>query len=204
MPLSFDSERYSVQPLTDRSEKNVIRIGYLGRISEEKGIDIILQALKEMNESGGLGVELVIAGGGPMQDSLKDNDNIEYMGIIPHELAYKFYEKIDVFVLASQTREFWKEQFGRVIIEAVASGKPVIGSSSGAVPEVMALLKMPYVFREDSVQELKACITKVGNDYHSGELEGIMKVSTHLAFEQFSHKKVALKILSFISEKTNV
>ncbi len=48
-----------------------------------------------------------------------------------------FMNAIDVFVLPSRTTPRWKEQFGRVIIEAQACGTPVIGSDSGAIPEVV-------------------------------------------------------------------
>jgi len=46
---------------------------------------------------------------------------------------------LDVLVLPSRSRSFWKEQFGRVLIEAMACGVPVIGSSSGEIPNVIGM-----------------------------------------------------------------
>ena len=54
----------------------------------------------------------------------------------PGDLA-KIMNALDVFILPSRTTANWKEQFGRVIIEAHACGTPVIGSTSGAIPEVV-------------------------------------------------------------------
>jgi glycosyltransferase involved in cell wall biosynthesis len=63
---------------------------------------------------------------------------------------------LDVCVLPSRTRQNWKEQFGRVLVEAMAQGVPVIGSSSGAIPETMG--DAGIVFEEDAVEELAAAI----------------------------------------------
>jgi glycosyltransferase involved in cell wall biosynthesis len=58
---------------------------------------------------------------------------------------------LDVLVLPSRSRSFWKEQFGRVLIEAMACGVPVIGSSSGEIPNVIG--DAGLVFKEgDSAQ----------------------------------------------------
>jgi glycosyltransferase involved in cell wall biosynthesis len=52
---------------------------------------------------------------------------------MPQQLA-----KMDTLVLPSRTEVFWKEQFGRVLVEAMACGVPVVGSDSGEIPHVIA------------------------------------------------------------------
>jgi glycosyltransferase involved in cell wall biosynthesis len=87
--------------------------GYAGRLVREKGVDILLRAAAKLPA----GVHLRIVGGGPEHSALK-------------RLA-------ESLVLPSRTRPNWKEQFGRVLIEAMACGVPVIGAESGEIPNVI-------------------------------------------------------------------
>jgi glycosyltransferase involved in cell wall biosynthesis len=58
-------------------------------------------------------------------------------GTLPSVRMPGYYQGLDALVVPSLTRGNWKEQFGRVIVEAMACGVPVIGSSSGAIPDVI-------------------------------------------------------------------
>ena len=66
---------------------------------------------------------------------------------------------MDVLVLPSLTTEKWKEQFGRVLIEAMSAKIPVIGSNSGAIPEVIS--DCGYIFEEGNINQLQKCILNV-------------------------------------------
>jgi glycosyltransferase involved in cell wall biosynthesis len=70
--------------------------------------------------------------------------------------------KIDVLVLFSQTTRSWKEQFGRVIIEAQACGTPVIGSDSGSIPVVVG--SGGWIVGEDDVPGLTALLERLAQD----------------------------------------
>jgi glycosyltransferase involved in cell wall biosynthesis len=65
-----------------------------------------------------------------------------------------FYVELDALVLPSRTRPNWKEQFGRVLIEAMACGVPVIGSECGEIPNVIG--DSGLLFPEDNVEALAA------------------------------------------------
>jgi glycosyltransferase involved in cell wall biosynthesis len=196
-PFSFDEKKYSseIKKVDTRADNSIV-LGYLGRISEEKGISLMLSLLDNL-VARGIDASLVVAGAGPLEHLLKDNSRITFLGSIPHNEAYKFYEQIDTFILPSQTRAFWKEQFGRVIIESIASGRPVVGSSSGAIPEVLGNMKMPYVFKEDSLEDFTDKVCKVLDDIKSGEINHIIKESKRLSFELYSHENVAKRFLSY-------
>jgi glycosyltransferase involved in cell wall biosynthesis len=73
-----------------------------------------------------------------------------------------FYNKLDAIVVPSRTRSNWKEQFGRVIIEAMACGVPVIGSDSAAIPEVVG--DDGLIFPEGQVEALAACLQHLIDD----------------------------------------
>jgi glycosyltransferase involved in cell wall biosynthesis len=115
-------------------------VGYAGRLIEAKGLMDLVEAVGQCPAE----VMLVLVGSGPYQPDLEKR--IAELGIgsrvlflpnqTPGQLA-KVMNALDVFVLPSRTTPIWKEQFGRVIIEAHACGIPVIGSNSGAIPDVV-------------------------------------------------------------------
>jgi glycosyltransferase involved in cell wall biosynthesis len=114
-------------------------VGFVGRLVEEKGGLVLLDALARLN---GLW-QLDIIGDGPHKAILQQAaarlriaDRITF-GTLPSVRMPGFYQSIDALVIPSLTRPNWKEQFGRVIIEAMACGVPVIGSDSGAIPDVI-------------------------------------------------------------------
>ena len=59
------------------------------------------------------------------------------IGFVPHEETPRYLAAFDLLVLPSETQPNWKEQFGRVIVEALACGVPVIGSDSGEIPNLV-------------------------------------------------------------------
>ena len=87
---------------------------------------------------------LLFVGAGPYQTELErrvreigKEDQVTFLPGRPLEQLPQVMNALDVLVLPSRTTPSWKEQFGRVLIEANACGTPVIGSSSGAIPEVV-------------------------------------------------------------------
>jgi glycosyltransferase involved in cell wall biosynthesis len=73
-----------------------------------------------------------------------------------------FYRSLDLLVLPSRTRPNWKEQFGRVLIEAMASGVPVLGSDSGEIPHVIG--SAGVVFPEGDVGALRSQLQRLMQD----------------------------------------
>ena len=129
-----DGPRPAVDP-------QALRLGYVGRLVEEKGLDDELEAMA----LAGPGVTLSIIGEGPHQAKLMAR--ITELGlegrvsILPWSTPDKvaaFIRGLDALVLLTRTTPVVKEQFGRVIIEAQACGVPVIGSTCGAIPSVIA------------------------------------------------------------------
>jgi glycosyltransferase involved in cell wall biosynthesis len=114
-------------------------VGFVGRLVEEKGGALLLEALAQLD-----GVwQLDIIGSGPQQEPLAAQARrLRVAGrvnfaTLPSVRMPGYYQGLDALVVPSLTRGNWKEQFGRVIVEAMACGVPVIGSSSGAIPDVI-------------------------------------------------------------------
>jgi glycosyltransferase involved in cell wall biosynthesis len=116
------------------------RIGYVGRLIEEKGLDDALEAIAATATP----VTLGIMGEGPHEARLRQRiaalglgTRVEIRGWgSAHEVA-KFLHGLDALILLTRTTADVREQFGRVIIEAQACGIPVIGSTGGAIPDIV-------------------------------------------------------------------
>ncbi len=116
-----------------------LRLGYVGRIVVEKGLDDALEAMALTP-----GVVLSIMGEGPHLPAL--TARIRQLGLEcrvtvrgwgkPAEVA-SFMQGLDALILLTRSSASVREQFGRVITEAQACGVPVIGSTSGAIPDVI-------------------------------------------------------------------
>jgi glycosyltransferase involved in cell wall biosynthesis len=138
-----------------------LKVGFVGRLVEEKGGADLLAALAQLE---GLW-HLDIIGHGPDKDALVDQArrlriaNRVTFGTLPSTRMPGFYRGIDVLVVPSLTRPTWKEQFGRVLVEAMACGVPVIGSSSGAIPEVVG--NAGLIFPEGDHAALADCLRQL-------------------------------------------
>ncbi len=131
-------------------------VGFAGRLVYEKGVDLLIEAVAALP-----GVwRLVLCGGGPEQDRLEHlarelgiRDRVFFDGQIPSTQMPAYYGQLDALVLPSRTRPNWKEQFGRLLVEAMACGVPVVGSDSGEIPNVIG--DAGLIFQEGDVADLR-------------------------------------------------
>ncbi|HML22763.1 MAG TPA: glycosyltransferase [Aggregatilinea sp.] len=126
-------------PEMPRSGEEPFTVGFAGRLVEEKGGADLLDALTQLP----VPWRLRIAGDGPEKDALIAQagrlgaaDRLSFVALPSTEMP-TYYRGLDALVIPSLTRPNWKEQFGRVIVEAMACGVPVVGSDSGAIPDVI-------------------------------------------------------------------
>jgi glycosyltransferase involved in cell wall biosynthesis len=156
-PEGIDVEWFKPPLIKQRNERFTIL--YAGRFAEEKGLDILLKALALISGV----VSLVLVGDGPLKNILmgqaKDlgiNEQVQFLPPVEQDGMPNLYARADALVLPSRGTAVWKEQYGRVLLEAMACKVPVIGSDSGAIPEVIG--DAGLVFRENDVQSLASCI----------------------------------------------
>jgi glycosyltransferase involved in cell wall biosynthesis len=161
--MGVDTDMFSPQAATTNHDKN-IKIGFLGRIVPEKGLDILFAAVSKLRQKR-LSCSLIICGSGSSEadlieeaEKLQIDDIIVWKGAVPHAAAPAEIANFDVLVLPSRTVSTWKEQFGHVIIEAMAMGIPVIGSSCGEIPNVIA--HSDLVFPEENATALAAILER--------------------------------------------
>ena len=136
----FGADSSLFQPPSSRPPRP-FTIGFVGRLVPQKGIDVLLKAAARLQGDW----RLRLIGGGPARhemtsqvQSLGIADQVAFLGQLPSSALPAEYHRMDALVLPSLTAANWKEQFGRVLVEAMASAVPVIGSDSGAIPSVIA------------------------------------------------------------------
>lgn len=165
-------------------------VGYIGRFVERKGIQDLIAALPRCPAE----VNAVLVGSGEYEPAIRQQIAAlglqERVRIIP-EVApaalTPIMNAIDALALPSRTVPTWKEQFGRVIIEAHACGTPVLGSNSGAIPEVVG--KGGIVFPENDVPALAAAITQLAGDPPLARRMGA--IGENQVHEKYTWQKVA-------------
>lgn len=114
-------------------------VGYLGRFVPEKGIRELVQRLASVKAPW----RLLLVGGGPMESELrelaeKSGDKIKVLTGVSHHQVPAVLNAMDLLCAPSLTTPSWREQFGRMLVEAFACGIPVIASDSGEIPHVVA------------------------------------------------------------------
>jgi glycosyltransferase involved in cell wall biosynthesis len=156
-------------------------IGYVGRFISEKGVPDLLQVLGQMDSQ----YRLVLVGGGPDEDIIrrlaKDlflQDRMEFVPPQSREELAKLYSSFDVLVLPSHTDYFWKEQYGRVLVEAMACGTPVAGSQSGAIPVVIG--DAARCFPESDIGAMKSIIQSLTHHENDDQAQKALKERSQL------------------------
>lgn len=166
--------------------------GYVGRLVEEKGLMEMIDALPLCDPK----TNLLFVGSGPHKEALEErarelnvSQRVRFLPARPLDELPRVMNALDVLVLPSRTTPSWKEQFGRVIIEAHACGTPVIGSSSGAIPEVVG--EAGLIFPEGDARGLAAALDELSRDperaHRLGEI-GRARVQEKYTWERVAHQ----------------
>lgn len=170
-------------------------IGYVGRLMYMKGIDLLLEALARLPS-----VHLLLVGMGEdeatyhrMCERLGIQDRVEWIPAVNERRVPLVLRRMDVFVLASRKTPLWQEQLGRAALEAMATGIPVIGARSGAIPEVLG--DAGLLFDENSYASLVERVTWLkdnpGERIRLGRL-GRQRVLELFTWERFAERLTGL------------
>jgi glycosyltransferase involved in cell wall biosynthesis len=137
-------------------------IGYAGGLLREKGVDLLLDACAGLRGAWRLHIVGEGDAGPALQAQARDlgiEGRVTIGARLPSDQMPLFYRGLDAFVLPSRTTPTWAEQFGRVLIEAMACGVPVVGSASGEIPNVIG--DAGLIFPEGDAAGLRACLQRL-------------------------------------------
>lgn len=175
-------------------------IGFVGRLTHEKGVHLLLKAFAplaaEFEEW-----DVYIVGSGRDRGLLMQlaldlgiQEKVVFTGSVDHYRAVQFVESFDVLVLPSLDIDVWKEQFGHVVVEAMAASIPVIGSDAGAIAWVIG--DAGLVFQQNNVSALRDALYA----YMSQDDVRLMYGARGLkrAKELYSHEVIARRVGNFL------
>lgn len=114
-------------------------VGFIGRFVAEKGCRLLMEILDRVEAPW----RAVLVGRGPLESDLRawgrrHGDRVRIETAVRHDDIPTYLNAMDLLCAPSQTTPRWREQFGRMLIEAFACGVPVIASDSGEIPHVVA------------------------------------------------------------------
>lgn len=210
IPHATSSDHFYRMHVRDLKEELNLKgfvIGYLGRLSKEKGLLSLIRAIAKLKKKDG-NFTLLLVGEGILReeievlaDKLKVRQNIRFAGATKHHDAARYFNCMDILVLPSLTMPYWKEQFGRVLIEAMACEIPVLGSNSGEIPNVIRKTGGGLIFEEDDAEGLKENILLLMRDENLRRRlakRGRMSVTSRFSYAVVTQeiRRVLLSILS--------
>lgn len=149
-------------------------VGFVGRFVPEKGLLTLMKSLITIQHKPW---KLLLLGRGKLKDEIMKvttennlQDRVIIIESVPHDQVARYINLMSTLVLPSETTyQFktltavgWKEQFGHVLIEAMACQVPVIGSNSGEIPYVID--NAGLVFPEGDFLALASCLTQLMDD----------------------------------------
>lgn len=159
--FGVDPELFSPAPHVPRP----FTAGYLGRLVPEKGVLDLVEAFAGLPPP----ARLRLVGDGSQRPAIERRiaqfalgGRVELTPAVGSTAVPDALRSLDVLVLPSRTTPNWKEQFGRVLIEAMACGVPVIGSSSGEIPHVVGAAGL--IFPEGDVAALREQLARLAGD----------------------------------------
>lgn len=208
--LGVDEMRFRPQPQPELAAQLGLQpedftIGFVGRFVPEKGLMTLAKALSGLSDRPW---KWVLLGRGPLQTDLLAwaeqqgwRDRLVLIESVPHDQVGNYINLFSTLVLPSETTyEFktltavgWKEQFGHVLIEAMACGVPVIGSDSGEIPHVIG--QAGLIFPEGNAEALRDCLQRLMTDANLKENLG--RQGFERAMVHYTNKALAKQQLSF-------
>ncbi len=186
-----DPDVYAPRP-RERSDGTFL-IGYIGRLVLYKGIGLLIEALAGLPDA----CRLRIIGSGPDEGELRRlatergvAGRVEFLPAIPTTEVPASLAEMDVLALPSLTQPNWIEQFGRILIEAMSCGVPVVGSNSGEIPNVVG--DAGVVIPEDDIEALRDVLGRLARQ--PTDREALARAGRTRVLERFTQEQVARKV----------
>lgn len=212
--LGVDEQLFRPQPQPELAAQLGIQpdefvVGFVGRFVEEKGLLTLCDALAQLQTDRPW--KWLLLGRGALKQTLLERataagiaDRLIWIESVPHADVPRYINLMHTLVLPSQTTEHfktltsagWKEQFGHVLIEAMACQVPVIGSDSGEIPHVIADAGM--TFPEGNADALRDCLLRL--IHHPEQTIELSKKGYQRAMKHYTNQALAQQQFNFYQQ----
>lgn len=166
-------------------------IGYVGRMDAKKGVHVLTESFGLLDDAAS---ELVFLGDGADRAEIRSHvaasaytARVRFVDPVPHADVAAHIKGFDVLVLPSVSTPLWKEQFGHVLVEAMACGVPVIGTRCGAIPEVIG--DAGIVVDEGDATALADAVARLIND--AGERNRLIRAGRERVESRYTDAAIA-------------
>lgn len=155
-------KQYAIPNYFHQGDKKVVL--FVGRLAEKKGVTYLIEAMK------GIDAKLVIVGDGPLRKQLEEQakeqgEKIVFLGAKTHDELKTIYASADIFVAPSITaKDGDQEGVPTAIMEAMASGLPVIASMSGGIQEIIESKVNGILVKEKDITSIRSSINEILRD----------------------------------------
>ena len=194
--LDFDKFK-----ITKQFNEKANLVGYIGRLSEEKGtinfVKAVPEILKERDD-----LELLIGGDGQLRDEIKEyldknnlNDKVKCVGWIPHDKLPDYLNELRLLVLPSYT-----EGLPNIMLEAMVCGTPVLATPVGAIPDIIKDGETGFIMGNNSPECIAANVMKV---LEHPNLEEIVENARELMEERYTYEAAVERYRTILNELRN-
>lgn len=184
--MGVDLKRF--KPKGDKKQTDHVNILCVARLTPEKGITDLLKAFLKIRENNPK-IWLTLIGNGPLKKDLTGYKNVVVKSI-PYQKIHTEYQKADIYCLPSRSTKTWEEQYGMCLVEAMASGLPIVTTDTGAIPEVCD--KVALYSNQRSPESLKKNLEYL--IYNQKVREKLGKDARKRAEQHFDHLEIAQEI----------
>ncbi len=125
IPAGIDGAEF--KPLKVAKTNHNFNIGFIGRLTEEKGVSLLIRVVKKA-ETDLPNVRFFIFGDGPYKNQFINKSNVEHIGKVPRSQLNKWLSRVQVVL-------FFQKELGRAEIEAMAAAKAIIACNAGEMPQ---------------------------------------------------------------------
>lgn len=165
-------DKSSVPGKSTTKEKSPLKVLFVGRLEERKGVQFLLKSIKHFDKSCDVNARFILVGKGNHQqyrqlsNFLGIDHLVSFEGYLEEERLKKLYANSDIFVLPSKL-----EGFGLVLLEAIEFGLPVIGTNRGGIPEVIEEYNNGTIVRYGEESELSKAVCNIGKKLLNGDMD---------------------------------